>query len=529
MNVLYGPGSHLLLVGPAAVVLLDTAADAPLIDRLWPLVEAGADLPAVLDALLVDGLSALPGFALVVTEPSPAVLVRGQGVAQVGGGEVDGRGAASWREAPVDSCTQQVGLRLSAETAGTVRLPCDGGVLFAGAVQVYLGSRPDARRRAVRRPATVAAVREEPVAAGHAGPGQHTAEISAATPAVLSEPATAEDDPADPAVPVDESAHAAPDSCDEDAEIFTEDEADDVPNYDHMFHTVGPQHAALLNAALSPATGQSDEPASAGSTAGETDGDVTAAEPIEPSAADVVPTPLPQVPAQPSAVPVPTGLIDAVPWASPGPPVGATPAPAATRVAVAAAAPARAVSAQPDGDSEVDDATVSREQHQQVLAQLAASADRVGPLVHAVACEAGHLNDPQRDRCRVCASAIPEKAPVTVPRPVLGQLRLSTGDVVLLDRGVVLGRNPKADRTAAERPHLVQVDNKAGDVSRSHVSVALDGWHVLVKDLRSTNGTYVQLPGEQPQRLRPEEPVPLQPGACVVLADGVSFSFEVTG
>lgn len=526
MNVSYGPGPHLLMVGPAAVVLLDTAADAPLVDRLWPLVESAADLPAVLDALLVDGLSALPDFALLVCEPAPAVLLRGEATVDLGDDVLDGRDAVSWREATIDAGTSRVGIRLSAEPAGTVRLPCEGGVLFAGAVQVDLGSRPDSRRRAVRRPAPVAAVPDEPAPTGR-GRKAGAAEPATAVPAVTFGAAAT----ADPAAALDESAVDLGTS-DLDADL-PEGEApdEDVPNYDHMFHTVGPEHAALLQAALSPAA-STDPDGHAGSAlilpGDEADDDVTAAEAVEPPVAEPDPTPLPVVPAQPSVVAVSSGLIDAVPWASPGPSHSSTPAPATARVAVSPVAPALASAAQPDLDVEVDDATVSREQHQHVLAQLAASADRVGPLVHAVTCEAGHLNDPQRDRCRICSSPIPETAPVTVPRPVLGQLRLSTGDVVQLDRGVVLGRNPKGDKAAAERPHLVQVDNKAGDVSRSHVSVVLDGWHVLVKDLRSTNGTYVQLPGEQPQRLRPEEPVPLEPGACVVLADGVSFSFEVT-
>jgi hypothetical protein len=57
--------------------------------------------------------------------------------------------------------------------------------------------------------------------------------------------------------------------------------------------------------------------------------------------------------------------------------------------------------------------------------------------------------------------------------------------------------------------------------------VTLDGWHVLVTDLNSTNGTLVTLPGHEPRQLRPGEPTLIQPGAVVTLAEGVDFRYEV--
>ena len=118
--------------------------------------------------------------------------------------------------------------------------------------------------------------------------------------------------------------------------------------------------------------------------------------------------------------------------------------------------------------------------------------------------------------------------PITVPRPVLGVLRLSTGDAVPLDRGAVIGRSPELPATdEAERPHVVRVPSPDKDVSRNHLEVTLDGWHVLVMDLRSTNGTLVTVPGEEPQRLRPDEAFPIPPGTVVSLADEVSFVYEV--
>ena len=118
-----------------------------------------------------------------------------------------------------------------------------------------------------------------------------------------------------------------------------------------------------------------------------------------------------------------------------------------------------------------------------------------------------------------------------MPRPVLGVLRLSAGDEITLDRDVVMGRSPRADFTGAdgeERPHVVKLPSADGDISRTHLRVSLDGWHVLVTDLNSTNGTLVTMPGRDPEQLRPGEPTPIQPGTVVTLADGIDFRYEVT-
>jgi hypothetical protein len=64
------------------------------------------------------------------------------------------------------------------------------------------------------------------------------------------------------------------------------------------------------------------------------------------------------------------------------------------------------------------------------------------------------------------------------------------------------------------------------DVSRNHVEVLLEGWHVLVRDLGTTNGTTMALPGEAPVRLRANDQQVLEPGSVVSMADEVSFTFE---
>ena len=172
--------------------------------------------------------------------------------------------------------------------------------------------------------------------------------------------------------------------------------------------------------------------------------------------------------------------------------------------------------------------TVKRAELPDLVARTAPP-DRIGPVVPALICPAGHVNPPSGGACRRCGAPLPHDA-VLVPRPVLGVLRLSLGDVIALDRGVVMGRSPRTDFAGPdgeERPHVVKLPSADGDISRTHLRVTLDGWHVLVTDLNSTNGTLLTLPGHEAQQLRPGEPVPMQPGTVVTLAEGIDFRYEV--
>jgi hypothetical protein len=153
-----------------------------------------------------------------------------------------------------------------------------------------------------------------------------------------------------------------------------------------------------------------------------------------------------------------------------------------------------------------------------------------GTMVQAVRCQHGHLSPPTAVSCRVCGFPLMGQAPVMVTRPTLGVLRLSTGDVVPLDRAVLMGRNPRVEQSSrTEHPHVVRLPSPGHDISRTHVEIRLDGWHVLLTDLNSVNGTVVTPPWQEPQRVRPNEALPIEPGTVVSLADEVTFRYEVTG
>ena len=94
--------------------------------------------------------------------------------------------------------------------------------------------------------------------------------------------------------------------------------------------------------------------------------------------------------------------------------------------------------------------------------------------------------------------ALREQTPNTDPIPsgastepaTTARLELSTGDVVVLDRDVVIGRRPEVERVQGSRvPTVVTVPSPQQDVSRTHLRIGRSGEQVLATDLHSMNGT----------------------------------------
>lgn len=119
-------------------------------------------------------------------------------------------------------------------------------------------------------------------------------------------------------------------------------------------------------------------------------------------------------------------------------------------------------------------------------------------------------------------------SPLAAPRPPApGRIRLSTGQTLLLDRTVVIGRRPRATRvTGTDLPHLVAVDSPQQDISRSHIELRVEGDSIVATDLRTTNGTTLVRPGGDPVRLHPGEPTVVVPGDVIDLGDGVTVTVE---
>lgn len=148
------------------------------------------------------------------------------------------------------------------------------------------------------------------------------------------------------------------------------------------------------------------------------------------------------------------------------------------------------------------------------------------PTVLAVSCPLGHLTPPASPQCRVCHQRVAPQEPRRVDRPVLGGLRLPTGEVVPLDRGVVLGRKPAPPEGSTDWPHLVHLPSDHSFVSRRHLQIELDGWDVVARDLDSRGGTTVAPPGRDAERMRPGEAYVLEPGTVLDMAHVYAVRFE---
>jgi hypothetical protein len=148
------------------------------------------------------------------------------------------------------------------------------------------------------------------------------------------------------------------------------------------------------------------------------------------------------------------------------------------------------------------------------------------PTVLAVSCPLGHLTPPASPQCRVCHQRVAPQESRRVDRPPLGGLRLPTGEVVPLDRGVIVGRKPAPAAGSTDWPHLVHLPSDHSFVSRRHLQIELDGWDVLARDLDSRGGTTIAPPGREPERMRPGDAYVLEPGTVLDLAHVYSIRFE---
>ena len=148
------------------------------------------------------------------------------------------------------------------------------------------------------------------------------------------------------------------------------------------------------------------------------------------------------------------------------------------------------------------------------------------PTVLAVSCPLGHLTPPVAPQCRVCHQRVAPQEPRRVDRPSLGGLRLPTGEVVPLDRGVILGRKPAPTDGSTDWPHLVHLPADHSFVSRRHLQIELDGWDVVARDLDSRGGTTVTFPGREAQRMRPGDAYVLEPGTVLDMAQVYAVRYE---
>lgn len=314
-------------------------------------------------------------------------------------------------------------------------------------------------------------------------------------------------------------------------------------SYDHLWERTVVRSIEDAAVRDDPDVEQEDAPASA--PAGDDGADAKAA--LEVPAAPELQTgsipPAPPVPEPETALPAPAGgLIDSVPWRTGGDsprspqappsfnkPAGSLPAGGAgsQRPSLTRDLPG----AEPLGfDGDHDGHTVMKSDLAGMAAHpapaVAADPDAAGPRVLARVCGQGHANPPTHSLCAACGLPLPSDA-VQVARPRLGRMRVSSGELVDLDQSLVIGRQPSVSRVqGGVMPRLVQVASPSGDISRSHVEVRLEGWHVMLCDLKATNGTVLVREGQPPRRLAQNEMAILLDGDIAELGDDISLRFE---
>ena len=476
----YTPGRWVAVSVPGQWLLVDLAAEDPVVRRCWKLMSESAGVDAVLDALLSGGVAMAPGFTLVSLRdgeqraisrfPAVAVLHRAGAEAQ----EVAGVEGISWSDVLLgDADLDGITLRGLLSTDSTVELPMGAGVITAGVVHISAGSAPMPPPLPRPVPAPVPVEAEPPAAAAPEPPAPEPASPVSAAPAESAQP-------------------------------------DEQPTYDFLFGaTVRPEEAGRLSVSGDHPLPEEPPAIDAQPERPTREHAVVLEETLVPPATTTHDIP-------PGLTDEPGGLIDAVPWLD----QRNEPPPVETIMQVAAqptSVPSPPAEPVPDVS-----ATVNR-------AALRAATAAAGPTVLAGYCPSRHLSPPHAARCRVCAAPMPQQAPFEIARPALGVLRLETGEVITLDRGVVLGRSPEApEGEGAERPHVVRLASPENDISRTHAEIVLDGWNVYLRDFGSMNGTVVTLPGHPPERLREHNPQLLESGAVITLADEVSLTFEVT-
>jgi FHA domain len=478
----YSPGGWVAMACPDIWLLADLDPNGILVRHWWELLRTGVDTDDLLDTIGQSGPGAVGNFALVrrLGETAHAVV---RGIAQVevvtrerGTVHIDTAGLTDQSDRLVTGSLTEIRLFGAGAITDQVQLPFAAGVVLAQALTVSLeacGSAPQDDRpyrpEAVGRPEVD--VPAPPLEVRGPGP---TA-VPSAVPEV------------DPL------------------------EVDGAPRYGHMLGIADPPATA---AAVSMITSES----------------------LWPEAAPEVHPPISPSPISPSPVmePAPSrgiaetlpppaeddGMILSFPFTRP------TEMSVRPQLVVEPREPSRpaVVSTSLDHDDDISVTTIRRRDPN---ARVSATA---GPVVLAVRCITGHPNPVAAPACRVCNNPITDRVTQQIPRPVLGELHLSTGDTIVLERGIILGRAPDAPTgRGRDEPNIMRLLSPDNDISRNHLEVRIDGWRVLVADLGSTNGTFVAPKGGPYEKLAPHREMEIEPGAVVSLSEQITLRYEVTG
>jgi hypothetical protein len=143
----------------------------------------------------------------------------------------------------------------------------------------------------------------------------------------------------------------------------------------------------------------------------------------------------------------------------------------------------------------------------------------IGPVtVLGVSCPQGHHNHPDAVYCSQCGTKMGVHATMVLtdgPRPSLGVLVVDDGTTYALNEDLIIGREPTShgDVVAGTAAPMTLVDDTLA-LSRQHARIVLDDWSVALRDLNSSNGTYLSRAGSGTNWTKVESgsEIPLEPG-----------------
>jgi hypothetical protein len=99
--------------------------------------------------------------------------------------------------------------------------------------------------------------------------------------------------------------------------------------------------------------------------------------------------------------------------------------------------------------------------------------------------------------------------------------RLANGTEIPIDAPVYVGRRPSIPRIhTGPAPRLVKMPSPAKEVSATHLELRVVGGALVASDMRSTNGTTLQLPGGTPRTLIRGESAVIVAGTRIDLGEG---------
>ncbi|MGP9662344.1 FHA domain-containing protein [Arthrobacter sp. AOP36-C1-22] len=572
MRITYIPGPWWALVRHGHLVLLPEDTDPEHMDGLWQALEGKPGVESLLSAVLSARGLALTGmapFGIISLESDVHTILRGPVSMAAEGRElsthVNGLGVTTWMERRIpnqESLSLALDDVLRQNDGGEQPwLPIVEGIVPFGRLHVELPTdgpgniEPLSSPNQDARPGDQADTALVASAAETATPGPAPTAEDPATECQV-EPRTGNvperETPAPAEVAAEPEATAEPEPDAESEISAATPEPADLPeaNAAAAEDFVSAEEADETNTVLSEAARESSpEPAVDVPEESAEPGDDPADEATEePASDDTIAGPHGE-----EEQPDPETLIDAVPWlaaarAQARPEATETQGPAesgADDLPTITSAPGRletaptptpAPASDPEGAAtpswgDHDGNTVMRgdlpTKAIPATSQVSATEQpTTGPLVLGRLCAEGHANPPTSSSCGLCQGTLTDD-PTDVARPSLGRMVISDGDIVELDRPAVVGRQPTISRSASESmPRVVQVKSPSGDISRSHLEVRLEGWHVMLVDLMATNGTLLVRQGMPPRRLGQGEKLMLLDGDIADLADGVSLRFE---